>query len=192
MREQAARRIGNLYPKARLPDGTEATTIAWIWARTVRSPDPMSRGAHVPLVSSFMLSEKRRVQAWVEPVIDQGTHSYRFQTRTGALEPSERARLKRGTKSSRGYFGCVLTGAPISYEYIDAEANAGRMSVTLMAVVAETRSARVYLAPTPEQEQAARSAVPHWRPGEPCRGTFASNAQGRPYGFTSFGDYFTP
>ncbi|MGH7156289.1 MAG: DUF1156 domain-containing protein, partial [Acetobacteraceae bacterium] len=86
----------------------------------------------------------------------------------------------------------VLTGAPISYEYIDAEANAGRMSATLMAVVAETRSARIYLAPTPDQEQAARSAVPHWRPGEPCRGTFGSNAQGRPYGFTSFGDYFTP
>lgn len=59
MRDEAEKRIGHLYPKATLPDGTEATVIAWLWAHTVASPDPMAKGAHVPLVSSFMLSTKK-------------------------------------------------------------------------------------------------------------------------------------
>jgi putative DNA methylase len=59
MREEAERRIGHLYPKAKLPDGSEATVIAWLWARTVRSPDPAAKGAMVPLASSFMLSNWR-------------------------------------------------------------------------------------------------------------------------------------
>ena len=70
MRDEAERRIGHLYPKAQLPDGSEATVIAWLWARTVRSPDPSARGALVPLVSSFMLSTRQGKKAWVEPVID--------------------------------------------------------------------------------------------------------------------------
>ena len=56
MRERAIQRIGNLYPDATLPDGRKATVIAWLWARTVRSPDPAAKGAMVPLVSSFVLS----------------------------------------------------------------------------------------------------------------------------------------
>ena len=70
MRDEAEKRIGHLYPKAKLPDGSEATVIAWLWARTVRSPDPAAKGAMVPLVSSFMLSTKEGKKAWVEPVID--------------------------------------------------------------------------------------------------------------------------
>src|SRR5687767_2332859 len=38
MRDEAERRIGHLYPKAKLPDGGEATVIAWLWARTVTCP----------------------------------------------------------------------------------------------------------------------------------------------------------
>src|SRR2546427_12189005 len=70
MRDEAEKRIGHLYPKATLPDGSHATVIAWLWARTVRSPDPAAKGAMVPLVSSFMLSTKEGKKAWVEPVID--------------------------------------------------------------------------------------------------------------------------
>jgi putative DNA methylase len=70
MRDEAEKRVGHLYPGAILPDGTEATVIAWLWARTVRSPDPAARGAMVPLVSSFILSTKEGRKAWVEPMID--------------------------------------------------------------------------------------------------------------------------
>src|ERR1700688_1148083 len=86
MRDEAEKRIGHLYPKAKLPDGSEATVIAWLWARTVRSPDPAARGAMVPLVSSFMLSTKDSKKTWVEPVIDPAApEGYRFEVKTGAL-----------------------------------------------------------------------------------------------------------
>ena len=70
MRDEAEKRIGHLYPKARLPDGSQATVIAWLWARTVKSPNPAARGAEVPLVSSFLLSTKPGKEAWVEIVPD--------------------------------------------------------------------------------------------------------------------------
>jgi putative DNA methylase len=101
------------------------------------------------------------------------------------------ANAEDGTKISRGAFRCIMSDTPITYSYIDDEANAGRMGARLIAVVAEGVRARVYLSPTEEQEQAAQSAHYEWRPESPCRGTFASNAQGRIYGFKVFGDYFT-
>jgi putative DNA methylase len=61
MRDEAWKRIGHLYPDVDLPadrGGGKATVIAWLWARTVESPDPALRGVHVPLVSTFWLSKK--------------------------------------------------------------------------------------------------------------------------------------
>ena len=97
MRDEAEKRIGHLYPKARLPDGSEATVIAWLWARTVTSPNPAAAGAHVPLVSSFVLSSKKSRQAIVVPIVEDG--SYRFTVKSGALGPEELARAKSGTKT---------------------------------------------------------------------------------------------
>lgn len=192
MRTEAEKRIGKNYPKVKLADGTDAVVVAWLWARTVRSPDPAAKGAHVPLVPTFLLSTKEGKKAWVEPVRDATAQDgWRFETKTGSLTKEKEAKLKNGTKSSRGYFACVLTGAPITYAVADDEANAGRMSARLMAIVAETKQGRVYLSPTVEHERVVADITPEWRPDQPCRGTFASNAQGRIYGFKTFGDYFT-
>ena len=89
--------------------------IAWLWARTVRSPDPRAKGAMVPLVSSFMLSTKEGRKAWVEPVIDpEAPDGWRFEVRTGSLSKGDEERLQKGTKSAKGQaFVCVLTGASI-------------------------------------------------------------------------------
>jgi putative DNA methylase len=201
MRDEAERRIGHLYPKAALPNGSRATVIAWLWARTVRSPDPAAKDAMVPLVSSFLLSTKEGKNAWVEPVIDSAApDGWRFQVKTGTLSKTDEKRLAEGTKSARATFSCVLTGANLSGGYIDDEAQAGRMSARLMAVVAEGQRSRVYLSPTKEHETAATTAgelVAEHRdemdlPTQECRGTFASNAQGRRYCFKTFADYFTP
>ena len=159
--------------------------IAWLWARTVKSPNPAFAEVHVPLASTFVLSKKKGKEAYVEPVIEDG--GYRFTVKAGA--PPEDA--KKGTKLSRGSFGCLFSGVPIRYEYIDDEANAGRMSDRLMAIVVEGDRRRVYLPPMASMETIARSAEPAWRPELPSRGTWASNAQGRRYGFRTFGDYFT-
>ena len=201
MRDEAERRIGHLYPQVEIteamvrerPDlerykGRKLTVIAWLWARTVRSPNPAFADVEVPLAATFMLSTKKGKEAYIEPVIEG--RGYRFVVKVGTPEDAEAA--KAGTKLSQGSFRCLLSDVPIRYEYINDEANAGRMKERLMAIVVAGDRSRVYLSPTSEAEAVARSAKPTWRPDAPSRGTWASNAQGRRYGFRTFGDYFTP
>jgi len=162
MRDEAQKRIGHLYPKAKLPDGSEATVIAWLWARTVRSPDPAAKGATVPLVSSFMLSTKEGRKAWVESVIDpDAPDGWRFEVKTGKLTKAEEEEKKKGTKTGRGTnFVCVLTGSSITPNYVRDEGNSGRLGTRLMAIVAEGVRGRVYLSPTARQEMLAAEARP--------------------------------
>ena len=156
MRGEAEKRIGHLYPKVKLPKefgGGEATVNAWLWARTVASPNPAAKGAHVPLVRSFWLSSKPGKKAWIEPVVDQNTMTYRFEVRTGEGEP------RPGTIGKKGDV-CVLTGSPITREYIRGEGKAGRMAVRLMAIVAEGQRGRIYLSPTGDHERLALDVKP--------------------------------
>lgn len=104
------------------------TVIAWLWARTVKSPNPAFADVEVPLATTFVLSSKEGKKAYVQPVIEGG--NYRFTVRLG--EPPEAA--KNGTKLSRGAnFQCVMSDTPIEPEHIYAEANAGRMGARLVA-----------------------------------------------------------
>ena len=168
--------------------GRRLTVIAWLWARTVKSPNPAFADVDVPLAATFILSTKKGKEAYVEPVIEDG--SYRFTVKVG--KPKDADAAKAGTKLSRGSFRCLISNVPIAYKYIDDEANAGRMGERLMAIVVAGDRERVYLPPADEMEKIARSARPTWKPDAPSRGTWASNAQGRRYGFSTFGDYFTP
>lgn len=200
MRAEAEKRIGHLYPKievtaamvAERPDlkpllGQELTVIAWLWARTVKSPNPAFSQVEVPLVSTFVLSSKENKEAFVEPVVENG--SYRFSVHIGT--PTEAA--KSGTKANgRGAnFLCVLSRTPISGEYIKAEGQAGRMSTRLMAIVAEGTRGKVYLAPSPEHEALAQEVEPKWQPDV----EFFQQALGfriGNYGFSKWSDLFTP
>jgi putative DNA methylase len=157
MRDEAEKRIGHLYPKAQLPDGTEATVIAWLWARTVRSPDPAAKGAMVPLVSTYMLSTRERHKVWVEVVLDASSNDgYRFDVRYGSLDAQTEQALKMGTKSAQGQaFICATTRSPIERSYIQAEGKAGRLSCRLLVTVCEGPRGRVYLSPTSDMEAAA-------------------------------------
>ena len=201
MRDEAEKRIGHLYPEIEVtpemvrerPDlkayeGRKLTVIAWLWARTVKSPNPAFTDVDVPLASTFVLSTKRGKEAYVEPVIEG--RSYRFKVSVGA--PADAGAATAGTKLSRGSFRCLLSDIPIRYQYIDDEANAGRMRERLMAIVVAGDRMRLYLSPTADAEATARDAKPTWKPETPSRGTWGSNAQGRRYGFRTFGDYFTP
>lgn len=198
MREQAFERIGHLYPKVEIsaemvaerPDlkpyeGEQLTVIAWLWARTVKSPNPAFSHVEVPLASSFVLSSKKGKEAWVKPVIDGD--NYRFTVQVG--EPP--AEAKNGTKAARANFNCLISDSPISGDYIKEEGKAGRMGSRLMAIVAEGQRGRVYLSPNPQQAVVAKSAKPEWKP----TGDIATRMTGgncTPYGLTSWGDLFTP
>ena len=191
MRDEAEKRIGHLYPKATLTDGSKAAVIAWLWARTVRSPDPAAKGAMVPLVSSFILSTKEGRKTWVEPVIDpEAQDGWRFEVRSGSLSKGDEERLRKGTKTTRGNFACVLTGAPVPEEYNRAEGTAKRLGLRLMAVVADGPRRRLYVTPTADQEIIALGASPAWEP----EGELFEKALGfrvPAYGFTRWSDLFT-
>ena len=174
MRDEAEKRIGHLYPKIEVtkemaktrPDlkpyvGRELTVIAWLWARTVKSPNPAFSKIEVPLATTFMLSTKIGKEAYVEPVIEK--NNYHFTVKMG--KPKDVQKSENGTKLSRGAnFECLMSGTPIAGDYIKTEGKAGRMGARLMAIVAEGTRGRVYLAPNPEQQSTAFKAKPIWKP----------------------------
>ncbi len=168
IRQRAQEKIGNLYPKVRLPKaygGGEANVIAWLWARTVASQDPAAKGAHVPLVSSYWFSTKGDNLAWLEPIVDRARNSYRFDVKTGV--PDDKAAVKAGTKLGRGAkFKCLLSGQPIDDGHIKSEGQAGHLGSRLLAVVAEIKRGRTYLPVTPEQEAASIPPMPTDVPSE--------------------------
>jgi putative DNA methylase len=200
MRAEAEKRIGHLYPKVEVtaemakarPDlksyvGRKLTVIAWLWARTVKSPNPAFAKVDVPLASTFMLSTKAGKEAYVEPVIENG--GYRFTVKVGKPKDAEGA--KNGTKLSRGAnFQCLMSATPIAPQYIKDEGKAGRMGARLMAIVAEGDRGRVYLAPTPEEEAAALKAKPEWRPEVTISGS-TQYLGVKPYGMDRFDQLFT-
>lgn len=183
MRDEAEKRIGHLYPKIEItaamaqerPDlkplvGQKLTVIAWLWARTVKSPNPAFRQVDVPLASTFMLSTKPGKEAWIQPVIGDG--GYRFTVQVGKPKNAEAA--KAGTKLARGAnFQCLMSGTPMAGDYIKAEGIARRIGEKMMAVVAETDKGKVFLSPTSDLETVARSAEPAWSP----EGAFVEDAR---------------
>lgn len=169
MRDEAEKRIGHLYPKVKItkemannrPDlsayvGEELTVIAWLWARTVPSPNPAVRGAHVPLVRSFWLSTKKGQEAWIQPVIDRRHNTYRFEVRLGKCE--DKAAVDAGTKIGRGCkFKCLLSEEPIPDDHVKEAGMHGEIGARLLAIVAEGTRGRVYLSPLENQEKVAAS-----------------------------------
>ena len=161
MRERALQQIGHLYPEVDLPadeGGGRTKVIAWIWARTVFSPNPAFHGIRIPLVSSFWLSKKKSRRTWVVPAVGKDRRSYAFEIRTGPSGPELESTVGR----SGGH--CILSGDPIPLSYIRSEAKAGRLDARLMAVAVEGKRKRVYLEPTEDSEALARSASPIWAP----------------------------
>jgi len=201
MRDEAEKRIGHLYPKIEVtaamakerPDlkpfvGQKLTVIAWLWARTVKSPNPAFRKVDVPLASTFMLSTKPGKEAYVEPVIEDG--GFRFTVKVGKPRNVEAA--NNGTKLARGAnFKCVMSDTPMAGDYIKAEGKAGRMGARLMAIVAEGHRGRVYITPTPEHESAAAKATPEWKPEQPLPDD-RRNFWTVQYGLETYGDLFMP
>lgn len=200
MRDEAQKRIGHLYPKitvtaemvAERPDlqpllGQHLTVIAWLWARTVQSPNPAFAGVEVPLASTFVLSKMKGNDAYVHPVVEG--KNYRFEVKVGTPP----AVAVEGTKAlGRGAnFRCIVSDTVISADYIKAEGQAGRIGSRMMAVVAEGVRSRIYLSPDKYQEGSAKAAAPDWRPSGdlPARLTGGTCV---PYGLKEWGDLFTP
>lgn len=202
MRERALKKIGEYYPSVVItptmtkdrPDlrplvGKQYTVIAWLWARTIKSPNPAFRHVDVPLASTFVLSSKEGREAWLEPIITGS--DYRFKVRVG--KPSNLNAAKNGTKLARGAnFRCLLSDTPITGQYIKGEGMKGRLGARLLAIVVEGDNGRLYLPPEPSHERCATSVkapvtLDQQISYDPHSGaTFCVL-----YGLKTFGDLFT-
>ncbi len=193
MREEAIKKIGGLYPKVQLPDeygDGDATVVAWIWSRTVPSPDPAFADMHVPITSSFLLSSKAGKEVWIEPIIDKSEKTISYKIRNGGTK-DELANAKSGTKAGRGAnFRCIFTNAAITMEHVRSAAKSGELKETLIAIIAEGKKGRIYISPDVSHEEIAQSATPKWKPEtklSPDRRAFTPPD----YGMEVIGDLFT-
>ena len=198
MREEAFKRVGHLYPKIEITDkmvedrsdlkpyvNEKLTVIAWLWARTVKSPNPAFSHVEVPLAASFVLSSKKNKEAYVQPIVEGDT--YNFVVRIGK-PPVE---LRTGTKTARGAnFNCLLSGTPIIGDYVKSQGKLGGMGSRLMAVVAEGKRGRVFLSPTIEEQLIAESATPEWKPDTKLPND-PRNFWTMSYGLDTYGSLFT-
>lgn len=183
MKQEAFKRIGHLYPKVKVPEeqgGGEATVIAWIWARTVKCPNPAC-GCEMPLVRSFILSKKKGRIAWISPAFENDKTKY-------TVNHSGKPELD-GTVNRRGAI-CAHCKSPVEFNYIREEGKAGRISKQLCAVVAEGKNGRIYLSADTKQYVASCITKPDEYPDaflpQNPRDFKTPN-----YGMTHFSDLFT-
>lgn len=193
MREKAFERIGHLYPQVDLPKeygGGKATVIAWIWARTVPSPDPAFSDIQVPLISNFLLSSKKGKEVWIEPIVDKAAKTINYRIRHGGTKGEIEIASMGTSAGKRQAFRCIMSDAAMPYDYIRDLGKAGKMGQTLIAIVAEGNKGRIYIPPSDEHRQIALSAEPRWKPDtylpDNPRDFKTPN-----YGLTTFGDLFT-
>lgn len=183
MKQEAFRRIGHLYPKVKVPHelgGGEATVIAWIWARTVKCPNPAC-GCEMPLVHSFILSKKKGKEAWIEPLFENGKTAY-------AVHHEGKPALE-GTINRKGAV-CAFCNTPVDFPYIRSEGKKGHISSNLCAVVAEGKSGRIYISPDDEQRIIANVDKPTEIP-EAALPKNPRDFKTPNYGMTDYSDLFT-
>ncbi len=153
--DEAQRRIGNHYPHVRLsPEdgGSLAPVVAWVWARTVRCPNPAC-GAITPLASTFVLSSRKGRARWVVPKVEGKSITFTVGGPEGS--PSSPPKLGRGAR-----FACVACSVAMDDEHLKTEGMSGRIGVQLLATIAEGNRSRLYVSPNKFQSDAANVAVP--------------------------------
>ena len=183
MRDEAFNHIGELYPNAELPDGNDATVIAWLWARTIPCPNPAC-GVQMPMLKTFQLSKKENNAHWIKPVVDYEARHISFVVQNHSNDVPD-----SGTVNRHGAI-CIACNTAVRLSDVREQARAGNMDEQMTAIVAEGDRRRHYLSPTDEHIQAAISAEPAWRP----TGNLPDQALGfrvQVYGFTHWHQLFT-
>jgi len=184
MFEQAKLRVANQYPDLQLADGSSARPTAWIWARTVESPDPSWHG-HVPLVGSWVVRNKTgKPLVWVEPSVDFERGVIRYDIKTGGTPATPTVERGKGV--------CLATGASITTSYIKDEAQAHRLGVALIAVIAEGPQGRIYCSPSMVDHDPILSNLGYTNLGDLPPAGHGLGFRVQPYGFTTWESLYLP
>ena len=192
LRDEAFKRIGHLYPEAKLPGGGEATVIAWLWARTIPCPNPVC-GAQMPLMTNFQLSRKRGKERWMRPEVERNKDSsptIRFIVQANKDGIEYQRTVVRGGKGVI----CLACNGTTTHSYIREQSVAGNMGEQMTAIVAKRDGDRnrVFVAPTEEHLETALRADPNVRSiPQQKMPTTAYLVSGRGYGITHWKQLFT-
>ncbi|QPI86372.1 DUF1156 domain-containing protein [Rhodobacterales bacterium HKCCA1288] len=191
LRDLAEEKIGKYYPTISIKGSGEMRVAAWLWSRTVPSPDPAFGGAHVPIAATFVLSKKKGAEAFIEPVVDKSSGKVDFLVRySGDKDLLNTA--AQGTKKGRGAnFVCLLSNSPITPDYVKKCGQRGEIGTKLMCIVAEGDRKRIYASPTVEHERIAT----HLARPDINEITLPQHSQYigvLGYGMSTFSDLFSP
>ena len=183
MREEAFKRIGHLYPKAKLSDGSNATVIAWLWTRTIPCPNPAC-GVQMPLLKTFQISKKKNNEHWIKPIVDHAAKCVSFvvQNHSGGVP--------EGSTVDRNGAVCIACNNPVPLSYVREQARAGNMGEQMTAIIAEGSRRRIYVSPTDKHIETALETEPAWRPS----GSLPEQARSisvQIYGFAHWHQLFT-
>lgn len=185
MRDEAEKRIGELYPKATLDDGSEAPVIAWIWARTVTCPNPAC-GIEMPLVRSWWLGKKKGKIAYIVPDVVEGKVGFTI----GHISSKAPTVASDGTWDGKRGGRCIACASQVSTKYVREFANNNEFGALLMATVAQGQRSRIYVEP----DEIHRKAAIVDRPTSAPKGKLGNDLRriSPPlYGMTEYSDLFT-
>ena len=189
----AHKKIGYFYPEAELPKelgGGKAKVVAWIWARTVPSPDPAFSDTPVPLISSYLLNSKKGQETWMQPNVDKYNKLITYEVVKGGNKDEIEA-ARKGTKLARGAnFQCLFSGATITPEHVKRCGKDGKLGQSLICIVADSNNQRVFLPPSELHASIADEANPSWQP-ELLQPHNPRDFRTQLYGMDTFASIFT-
>ena len=182
MKDRAFERIGHLYPRANLSDGSEATVVAWIWARTVPCPNPACN-LNMPLMKTFQLSKKKNNHHWARPIVDRGAKNISFQVQAHDTEVPVNGTVNRNGAT------CVGCGNSVGLPYVREQAKAGNMRRQMVAIVAASNRKKTFISPDDRHVHTSELADPEWKPPQTIPATPKVSALS--YGATHWHQLFT-
>ena len=190
--ERAREEIGHLYAN---PTGDE-TIVGYLWARTVRCPNPAC-GAEMPLVRQWWLAKTKRRKIALRPRVNREARRITFEViDVGAQHAAPDFDPGRGT-SSRGHATCLACGQVADVTYIRAEGKAGRMGEMPLAVIYEQeKTGKGYRPFTEQDEELFQKALTllgeldENAPDEPLPPVGTLGFRVQRYGLTRWGDLF--
>lgn len=182
MRDEAFKRIGHLYPQAELSDGSKATVIAWLWARTIPCANPAC-GIDMPMLKSFQISKKANNRHWVKPVVDRKEKTVSFKVQNHARGVPSDATVNRNGAH------CIACGNSVGLDYVRDQSKSGYIGDQMVAIVTEGDRKRNYLPINSTHVRSIYGARPQWKPPQtmPDDPTLVS---GRGYGINYWHELF--